>query len=258
LKWFNSLFDPKDKLKALEAEYQQYYDFLYSLGDRKEGLMGNAQGYDATVEKLKELRAEMVAIKKEMAEQPTNGVKAAVDYWAASIDYITKNAMPAALSAAGILGQAIGQTAAGSAEAWKNAAQAMLISILDFAEKAIQANLLVAISKGIWDPGSIAMAIGATVGIEALKGGISQSMSNNTSTASQSASTASSGASTAVSTSPTVASPAPSASGGGGNTVINIMSPVFMGDNSIIDFFNKAKTLGFIVNKQTYSMASGV
>ena len=135
------------------------------------------------------------------------------------------------LNIASIIGEAMGQTAMGATDAWRNAAKSILLSMLDAAQQMLMAWAIV---DGIVNQARLPATLAGLALIGAARGAV-QAGFNDSAPASTEVATAETGGT--VSSYPTSSAPAQTVSsggGGGGQTLnINIMNPSFL---SKVDF----------------------
>lgn len=142
------------------------------------------------------------------------------------------------------LGQAIGQTAAGSTKAWHNFAQSSLIAFLDFIENAIKAQGALALATG--NLLGVGLSAAGIVAVEGLKGGISMSMDNNSGASNFSPEPSGYSSGSGVNNA-SVSSPSST------NLTIQLFNPVFMSResqlNTINDMLNLAASNGWNITR---------
>ena len=137
------------------------------------------------------------------------------------------------------LGVAIGATAAGSTTAWKDFAKNSLDAVLQFAEKAIEAQMAVDLASGNI-PG-VALGAAGLIAVSGIQGYIDQSVSSSASSSSSSSSS-----SPASSSDPATAAPSGAttvANSGGTNLSINLYNPTFWDLSSQIAAVNNLLNL---------------
>jgi hypothetical protein len=147
------------------------------------------------------------------------------------------NAVNTALPYFQMLGTAIGETAAGATDAWRNFAVSALTAVLDMVEKSIVAFGIKAMAEQNW--GGVALAAGGVVAVESLKAGANYTAtSGETTSTTSTGSTSYSGASTAGATTQAVSGAATAT-----NLSINLYNPVFMSRESQLATINDMLTL---------------